>query len=289
MDASRTVLSASKAEAFFREGENAVSPDSHQHESQPDGFADTCAAHGYANCVWCARGPGIDLPGVGHVHAAGDPELLPSCIQRGSDPAPGEVPEPLRGFLADLPEFNKKLCQLLPFAARDVAEYMLQYNSALRAVVCQECFQVRDRADDEVHHAIGCRTGRLAELLDELQKLARFSPDLAVHPNHGKEELARAQVNADGQANQSARSEFAEPWKEEHRGGMFVLTDRSGDEIYYGVGQDRLILKRIAACVNFCAGVETAKLEQSQPLAHLRFTADCPSIKALFAGKGGVQ
>ena len=60
-------------------------------------------------------------------------------------------------------------------------------------------------------------------------------------------------------------SEYKEPWRAEHG----VLQDATGKRIpeLYEDGLEYELAVRIAACVNFCAGISTETLNSTPPMA----------------------
>jgi hypothetical protein len=287
MDDSRTVpvVPASQAETFWNEGHAAFARSGAlQPESQPDGFAGAAAL---------PDDTPIDYPGVGAVRPGQDPERLPAPTIPGRPYVVGEVPEPLRGFLDDLPKFNKLLCQV-PFAAKDVVEWNTQYSPDHRTDVCRECLVLRERGAETIQHGIGCRIGRLAELVQGLEKLAKFPPQII---GGGEGVADNRQSLADGRREAipaPAANDFSEPWSTDGGSGLEV----AGEYFFLRTADDSLslsdlfpgVMRRIVACINFCAEAVTLKLEDSAPLHSLRVTADCPAIKALFERhKGGAR
>ena len=58
-----------------------------------------------------------------------------------------------------------------------------------------------------------------------------------------------------------ASAQFAEPWRMECRGSLTVVLDANGEELVFGVEEERPKLARMVACVNYCAVVPTRLVE----------------------------
>jgi len=146
----------------------------------------------------------------------------------------------------------------LMFAARAMA---LHYEVSVHdpaGSFCVEC--LRRSTPGTIEHAADCRTGRVLHVLGELEAAAAAS---ASEPAPPAPETVDAAEN------------FFEPW------GMDVdyagsVTDSRGIEVYDCAGatevhDDELdrYARRVRACVNFCAGVPTQRLEDAALLASL--------------------
>lgn len=122
---------------------------------------------------------------------------------------------------------------------------------------CEEC-QMAAEASRKILHAKSCVTGRVLGLADEAKALTDASPEPAERPV----------------AVEFPRPDFAEPWDVQTRyaGETPLLVSTRDRVLLEGVGRPeemRMLLRRVAACVNFLAGVPTEMLEAERPLADM--------------------
>lgn len=149
MDEPRAVsasITISEADQLRSEGTDAYNRSG---QTQPDNHPfNLCAAHGYAHCIWCTDGPGIDMPGVGRVPIA-------------TVPGSAHVPD------QDERERNGLLCRLL-FAAHRLAMSRIHAVWPSKRDQCLECGKLAN-AEDEISHQRLCLAGDVLGLLDQLQ------------------------------------------------------------------------------------------------------------------------
>jgi hypothetical protein len=160
------------------------------------------------------------------------------------------------------------------FASRDLADFNLGcFHDAQAAwrLRCNECRKVA--ITGKIHHSGTCRTGRVVELLDQLCALEE--EPAPIRKEHAQtEELPRAEVGM------PSGGEFGEPWTnrawenhakdclrnshDEHVAQVFSLFNSA-----HPIADREIVAERIAACVNFCAGISTEMLAAQKPLADM--------------------
>lgn len=128
---------------------------------------------------------------------------------------------------------------------------------------CSECLM--SGATKMVPHTPGCGIGRLLRLVERVNELDGAIPA-------GKE---TSQSGERAVAAEWPRVTFGEPWMV--MVGLYresktpVLVDARDNPLMEALqpGTSRYLLERVAACVNFLAGVPTEMLERERPLADM--------------------
>ncbi len=146
----------------------------------------------------------------------------------------------------------------LMFAARQMSE--IEVSKQRNGVTwCRECGAIAEPGE-LFEHYIDCRVGRVTRLLEAIEA----------------SQAAQASTVAEKALVGTAEENFFEPWSMdiEHPGSV---TDSRGIEVYDCAGatevhEDELdrYARRMRACVNFCAGVPTQKLEDAALLESLQ-------------------
>ena len=214
----------------------------------------------------CCRG--VDMPGVGTVHApdcaAGMP--FPKAFAAFVD---GEADKLVSATQRSL---DRLLCEL-PFAARDLAQQNIRRELGItdrgghRIVsACRECACAEDKG--RLEHASTCVTGRVLGLIDELCRLqGEAGKELAA----AEKELDAAEAEARGASvcmhrplSLRGKSEFGEPWRPGGDSPMSkrgILPRQASSIPLARVGWwSTAIRDRIIACVNACAGISNEQL-----------------------------
>lgn len=143
---------------------------------------------------------GIDVPGVGHIHAYTCPAMERHVRSAARPYIAGEVPEPLKSFVdgdefdpelsaADFEiirhaelvqaERDRLLTQLL-FAARNLAEANIivsfRSHETGKPLSCREC-HFGATSDGTLRHARSCNTGHTFDILAALMATLSFDPN----------------------------------------------------------------------------------------------------------------
>lgn len=136
--------------------------------------------------IYDERGPGIDVPGVGHVVAINSvspsPEISPVCA--GREDAVDEVPRPgdRAGGAPSLKETRECLFVELLFAAKDLAEGQIEPATSDEAAFCTVCV-AEAKEGSAIHHEELCGVGRVLRVIGQLCAIARPFEGLDVHPS----------------------------------------------------------------------------------------------------------
>jgi hypothetical protein len=160
-------------------------------------------------------------------------------------------------------------CQLL-FTANDLVGSRTRTSSdkSDRPVLyCEECHMCA-LGDSPIAHVESCRVGRLASILTRMcDAQSQTVPTYA--PNRRKEDALAAEACAEDR--NSSRGDFNEPWGFQRTAPtVFELSDVDGAKLAIMLGSpDKAeeTARRIYACVNFCAGIDTETLRSELPLA----------------------
>ncbi len=150
---------------------------------------------------------------------------------------------------------------------------------------CEEC-QGEWLVSEPERHASGCLVASLAAagrdlVIHESARLAGDKPD-----ERGSAELVEG-AGAAVEERPRFACEFGEPWGCVQCQGPHGAYIATRDGVWVG-GYRRQVMRRVVACVNFCAGVPTEDLEKTRPMAE-ELRAQGVSIDGLFGGKGGAK
>jgi hypothetical protein len=297
VDEPRTMptASASEVETFFASGTPAYPVETSQFFPSAD-FATRRGTPYVASAGCCAP---VDLPGVGRSHACDCPNASAKhgrSTLPGFDGEPGQVSRTLRDLVdgVDLgsPEYRRHcLLSRLLFRARNLAENNILCSARVTdprwprvPVSCREC-GASIAPDGQLTHRTTCNSGATLRLLAELGALPA-SDQISEKETAPAVGMARAGVGI------RAAGEFHEPWKLDATTNC-QLWNQYGDIVHSGDGtvpeeDEPRYARRIAACVNFLAGIPTARLETSRPLSKMGFNL-IRDVSALFGPEGGAQ
>jgi hypothetical protein len=192
---------------------------------------------------------GVDMPGVGRVPASYVEPQATRSVLRGSDRVTGEMPETLARQLRD------EVFLKLAFAAKNLAERNCARSfSPFRGsiVSCGECGERQQSEGSCVVHSASCWTGRVRDLVAELQD----ANDL--QPTNPRKEAAPAEAESRAEAGIPLCGDFGEPWTWAYEPvfGDTRIFDREGTVIAAIAKQDRESAEwasRIVDCVNTLA------------------------------------
>lgn len=138
-------------------------------------------AHDFAQ-IYDEPGPGVDVPGVGHVSLSDSPSPKISPDRTGRGAAVDEVPLPLRNLAGGDAFAHQRECLFveLLFAANELAHAQIEPATPDEARMCTEC--IAEERDGTIEHERTCHVGRVQRVIHELCAIARpFSFD--VDPN----------------------------------------------------------------------------------------------------------
>lgn len=214
---------------------------------------------------------GVDVPGVGHV-------------------LPDEPLDPTHHGLMDARPFYRETARALAVqrlltAAENLARKNLGYRAdwlitGEMIFGCNECGKGQATSAQGIAHKDTCNTGRVLRLVREFSEVLQNNPEeKEAVPERGTsvaEPRREDGVDARGYVGDGirARGFFDEPWRIEgykdwnlgsNEATFFIgVGDGIAHQVYELKGtlpNARFSLERMIACVNACAGIPTAKLD----------------------------
>lgn len=186
-------------------------------------------------------------------------------------------------------EDQRLIMQLIEQAAA-LAQSNLQ--NGLGLISCEEC-SAQWLLGEKERHVASCRVGAVRATLRGLR------PNLSLHDSDESHERSSAEPaqNAAAAAGERPRGgrDFGEPWGfgVPEADGFIPVRDRSLYAIArvggpYGNSGTLARARRLCACVSFCAGVPTEKIEAMAPLAEHLYASGA-GVDALLGKKGGAK
>jgi hypothetical protein len=219
----------------------------------PNASADAARLGSSVNApLYCgkpSKGPwqfGVDMPGVGRVPASYVEPQATRSVLRGSDRVTGEMPETLARQLRD------EVFLKLAFAAKNLAERNVAVSFMGFIVSCGECGGHQQLKSAPIVHLASCWTGRVLDLLAELQATNELQS------TNARKEAAPAEPGDRAEAGIPSCGDFGEPWTWAYEPvfGDTRIFDREGTVIAAIAKQDRESAEwasRIVDCVNTLA------------------------------------
>jgi hypothetical protein len=198
------------------------------------------------------------------VHASGvscEPLTFPTLDTQAPAAAAPERPRELEPLLGRL-----------LFASRDLANHHIKVSRSRPTqepvIYCEECQMAA--LGGRLLHSASCRAGIVLEILEAICAGASVTPvrDAASNPCRRKEDAPAAE-SAIAEDGKPSRAEFEEPWEGLSGSGRHFVGHEDGWHLAEVISPSRRVetRDRIAACVNFCAGIPTERLRAELPLA----------------------